>query len=44
MVDTHTHLYDAAFSADGDTPADAVRRAIAAGVERMVLPLSLIHI
>lgn len=38
MVDTHTHLYDAAFSADGDTPADAVRRAIAAGVERMVLP------
>lgn len=56
MFDTHTHLYDAAFSADGDTPADAVRRAIAAGVERMVLPgctpadlsamneLSLIHI
>lgn len=38
MIDTHTHLYDEAFRADGETSADAVRRAIGAGVKRMILP------
>ena len=37
LVDTHTHLYDSAF---GDAPGQdaAVERAIAASVERMVVP------
>lgn len=35
MIDTHTHLYDEAF--DGDRDA-AVQRAVAAGVDLMVLP------
>lgn len=38
MIDTHTHLYDQAFCADGESPSDAVRRALEAGVEKMVLP------
>lgn len=43
LFDTHTHLYDAAFDAEeGDTrlagQADAVRRAVDAGVTRMILP------
>lgn len=37
MIDTHTHLYDEAFDADGGGDA-AVRRALAAGVGFMVLP------
>ena len=35
LVDTHTHLYDEAFDADRD---EAVARAAAAGVGRMLLP------
>jgi len=35
FIDTHTHLYLPDFENGG---ADAVRRAVAAGVERMVLP------
>ena len=35
FVDTHTHLYDEQF---GDRPGDAVERAVAAGVKKMVLP------
>lgn len=34
-IDTHTHLYDSCFSNGG---VDAVKRALDAGVERMVLP------
>lgn len=37
MIDTHTHLYDKAFEADGGGTA-AVDRAIAEGVGMMVLP------
>lgn len=37
LTDTHTHLYDPAFDADGGGSA-AVDRAIAAGVERMIFP------
>lgn len=37
LTDTHTHLYDPAFDADGGGRA-AVERAIAAGVERMIFP------
>ena len=35
MVDTHCHLYDEAFDADR---GEAVERAVAAGVEMMILP------
>lgn len=37
LVDTHTHLYDPAFDADGGGRA-AVERAIAAGVDTMIFP------
>lgn len=37
LIDTHTHLYDEAFNADGGGTA-AVERALAAGVEHMILP------
>lgn len=37
LTDTHTHLYDPAFDADGGG-STAVDRAIAAGVERMIFP------
>ncbi len=36
MTDTHTHLYTEDFP--GDEAAEAVRRAIAAGVDRIILP------
>lgn len=44
LFDTHTHLYDGAFDADGaDAPLvgqiDAVRRAVDAGVDLMLLPV-----
>ncbi len=35
FIDTHTHLYDAAYEGDG---AGAVRRALEAGVTKMVMP------
>ena len=35
MVDTHCHLYDEAFDTDRD---EAVSRAVAAGVDMMLLP------
>ncbi len=35
MIDTHTHLYDAQFDADRDA---VIARAVACGVERMLLP------
>lgn len=35
FTDTHTHLYDEAF---GECPQDAVRRAVGAGVTKMILP------
>ena len=35
MVDTHCHLYDEAFDTDRD---DAVKRAVAVGVDMMLLP------
>ena len=35
MIDTHCHLYDEAFDGDRD---DAIRRAIDAGVDTMLLP------
>ena len=35
FIDTHTHLYDAAYEGDG---AGAVRRAIEAGVTKLVMP------
>lgn len=35
FTDTHTHLYDRSF---GNECAEAVRRALAAGVQRMILP------
>lgn len=35
IIDTHSHLYDEAFDADRD---EAVRRAVSAGVTRMLLP------
>lgn len=35
FTDTHTHLYDAAFDDGG---VEAVKRAVAAGVTRMILP------
>ncbi len=39
LTDTHTHLYDSAFSNEGLAgPADAVRRAMEAGVERLIFP------
>ncbi len=37
LIDTHTHLYLPEFETD-DNGADAVRRAIAAGVDMMVFP------
>lgn len=37
MIDTHTHLYDQAYG-DLSGRKDAVRRAIDAGVERLLLP------
>lgn len=37
MIDTHTHLYEPQFDADGGGAA-AVDRAVAAGVGRMILP------
>lgn len=37
FTDTHTHLYDAAFK-DDDGMDDAVRRAVEAGVTRMIIP------
>ncbi len=38
FVDTHTHLYDQAYGQNGETPDDAVRRAVEAGVTRLILP------
>lgn len=38
LIDTHTHLYLPEFTADGQTGADAVDRATAAGVGHMILP------
>ncbi|MDE6311881.1 MAG: TatD family hydrolase [Muribaculaceae bacterium] len=39
LTDTHTHLYDSAFANEGTNgPADAVRRALNAGVDRLVFP------
>lgn len=35
FIDTHTHLYDAAYGGDG---AGAIRRAVDAGVSKMVMP------
>ena len=35
MIDTHCHLYDEAFADDRD---EAVRRAVDAGVDMMLLP------
>lgn len=35
FVDTHTHLYDSAFAGEEDA---AVERAVAAGVDRMIVP------
>ncbi len=35
FIDTHTHLYDEAY---GDGCAEAVDRAVEAGVDRMILP------
>ena len=35
FIDTHTHLYDEAFSGEEDL---AVERAVAAGVSKMILP------
>ena len=35
MIDTHTHIYEEAFSVDLE---DVVRRAVSAGVSRMLLP------
>lgn len=35
FIDTHTHLYDAAYGGDG---AGAIRRAVDAGVTKMVMP------
>lgn len=37
MIDTHTHLYDSAFG-DIDAQVSAVDRAVAAGIETMLLP------
>lgn len=38
LIDTHTHLYLPEFNADGQTGADAVDRATAAGVGHMIFP------
>ncbi len=38
MIDTHTHLYMPEFDTDTDSPCEAVRRAIGAGVNKMVFP------
>ena len=38
ITDTHTHLYLPEFEADGDSPAQAVRRALDVGVSRMIFP------
>lgn len=39
MTDTHTHLYDEAFAADGaDGCVMAVQRAMQAGIDRFVMP------
>lgn len=38
MIDTHTHLYLSDFSVDGDSPGAAVDRAVAAGVDTLVMP------
>lgn len=37
-IDTHTHLYLPNFNNDGESGDDAVRRAIEAGVDRMIFP------
>lgn len=38
MIDTHTHLYMPEFATDTDSPCEAVRRAIVAGVDKMIFP------
>lgn len=38
LTDTHTHLYLPEFDAEGMTGADAVDRALEAGVDRMIFP------
>lgn len=38
LIDTHTHLYLPEFDAEGLTGADAVDRALEAGVDRMIFP------
>lgn len=38
MTDTHTHLYMPEFATETDSPQAAVRRAMAAGVNKMVFP------
>ena len=38
FIDTHAHLYDEAYGQNGDSPDDAVRRAVEAGVTRLILP------
>ncbi len=38
MIDTHTHLYLSEFCVDGSSPGAAVDRALAAGVDRMIMP------
>ena len=37
MIDTHTHIYDTAFGSP-EGSCEAVDRAIAAGVDMMILP------
>ena len=38
LIDTHTHLYLPGFDPEGLTGADAVDRALEAGVDRMIFP------
>ena len=38
LIDTHTHLYLPEFDTEGLTGADAVDRALEAGVDRMIFP------
>lgn len=38
FIDTHTHLYDEAYREAGETADDAVRRAVEAGVTKLILP------
>ena len=37
-IDTHTHLYDETYRKNGETSDDAVRRAVEAGVTKLILP------